>query len=270
MGISSGTVADRPWNTGIKLTSLKTRSGITYKVASILAKQFSGFVSELEATGYKIKDIGGWRNAGTGGGSGPPDPDYDQNRYAHPYGAAIDINPAQNPYSPNGKNFKTDFPSNISAMAAKYGLGWGGNWRNSKDTMHFSAMKREGGTKDFSLFNLHGPAFAAKGGRINRPTLIIAGEKGREFMFDADTTRVLDSLAPGLLEELNFASTKPQIASILQSYTDYERPLPEVKYIQVPVPMLIPMGEGGESSGGFISMGGREESRSFDVLYKGG
>jgi hypothetical protein len=33
-----------------------------------------------------------------------------------------------------------------------------------------------------------------------------------------DTTRGLDSLAPQLLEKLNLASTKPQLASILQSY----------------------------------------------------
>ena len=37
-------------------------------------------------------------------------------------------------------------PSNIGAIAAKYGLGWGGNWRTSKDAMHFSIAAGEGGS----------------------------------------------------------------------------------------------------------------------------
>ena len=138
-------VKDRPWNSGIPLENLKTKSGGNYKVAKSLAPKFKGFVGDLEATGYKIKSIGGWREAGSGGGSGPPDPDYDKGRYHHPYGASIDINPNQNPYRPDGKLI-TDFPSNINTIAKKWGLGWGGNWSSSKDTMHFSAGKSEGGS----------------------------------------------------------------------------------------------------------------------------
>jgi hypothetical protein len=62
----------------------------------------------------------------------------------------------------------------------------------------------------------------AKGGRIHKPIIAMIGEKGPEFVFDADTTRGLDKLAPQLLEKLNFASTKPQLASILQSYAPYD------------------------------------------------
>jgi hypothetical protein len=58
----------------------------------------------------------------------------------------------------------------------------------------------------------------AKGGRVLKPTFAMLGEKGPEFVFDADTTRGLDRLAPQLLEKLNRAKTKPQLASILQSY----------------------------------------------------
>ena len=32
-----------------------------------------------------------------------------------------------------------------SEIAARYGIGWGGNWRSSKDPMHFSIAKGEGG-----------------------------------------------------------------------------------------------------------------------------
>jgi len=152
---SSGVVKDRPWNSGIKLTTLKTKSGASYQVATALAPRFKGFVDELENSGYKINSIGGWRKAGSGGGSGPADPDYDENRYFHPYGAAIDINPSDNPYSPSGSTFKTNLPKNISEIAHKYGLGWGGDWRSSKDTMHFSAGSREGGS-GFDLKSLFG------------------------------------------------------------------------------------------------------------------
>jgi len=86
----------------------------------------------------------------------------------------------------------------------------------------------------------------AKGGRVLKPTLATLAENGRpEFVFDADTTRGLDSLAPNLLEYLNAAKTKPQLMSVLQSYAGYENmgmqdiivELPEPELIPVPVPM---------------------------------
>jgi len=81
---------------------------------------------------------------------------YDKERYSHPYGASIDINPGKNPY---GSKLVTDMPSNISEIAAKHGLGWGGNWSSVKDAMHFSAMSREGGNRNWNLFRKGGPAF---------------------------------------------------------------------------------------------------------------
>jgi len=36
-------------------------------------------------------------------------------------------------------------PDNISQLAKKWGLGWGGDWKSVKDAMHFSAGEREGG-----------------------------------------------------------------------------------------------------------------------------
>jgi hypothetical protein len=62
----------------------------------------------------------------------------------------------------------------------------------------------------------------ALGGRIHKLTFAMLGEKGPEFVFDADTTAGLDRLAPQLLEKLNIAKTKPQLASILQSYASYD------------------------------------------------
>jgi hypothetical protein len=62
----------------------------------------------------------------------------------------------------------------------------------------------------------------ALGGRVPKLTFAMLGERGPEFVFDADTTAGLDRLAPQLLEKLNIAKTKPQLASILQSYAPYD------------------------------------------------
>lgn len=133
---SGGVVPDGPgssWAAGIPLVTLTTKSGKSYQVAKALAPRFKGFVDELEAGGYKIKTIGGYRpdEKKNVDGKGP--------QFAHPYGAAIDINPDQN--GPFG-TYNTDLPNNVEAIAKKYGLGWG---RHFKDAMHFSAMKREYG-----------------------------------------------------------------------------------------------------------------------------
>jgi hypothetical protein len=52
----------------------------------------------------------------------------------HAYGNAIDINPDRNPFHSG----KTDLPANVSEMAARHGLTWGGDWgKGSQDPMHF-------------------------------------------------------------------------------------------------------------------------------------
>lgn len=214
---NAGAIQDRPWNTGIKLTNLTTKDGQSFEVASVVANQFKGFVADLEATGYKIKTIGGYRRAGTGGGAGPVDPDYDQNRYSHPYGASIDINPDENPYDSTGNNLVTDMPSNIGEIAAKHGLGWGGAWRSVKDAMHFSAMENEGGNRKFSLFDKGGPAYA-KGGvaGMSGQEQITVGEEGPEIVMKNlvyGTPPVLDHLLA-----MNASSTPSELIQTYRSF----------------------------------------------------
>lgn len=121
---------------------LRTPGGRSFTVAQLYAQNFQGLVDELEGDlGYEIRSIGGLsdRNiAGTGTLSW------------HSMGLAIDINPSQNPHNKPGP-LVTDMPANgtgslMDALANKYGLGWGGSWRSSKDAMHFSAGRNEGGT----------------------------------------------------------------------------------------------------------------------------
>ena len=127
-----------------------------YDVATQYAPNFKGLVDELESSGYKIKDIGGQSNRG--------------GTSWHNSGMAIDINPNDNPMLVRGKDGrivnkitgqessnlqnpkypfgygKDNFGSiDAGAVAKKWGLGWGGNWKSSVDTMHFSAGANEGG-----------------------------------------------------------------------------------------------------------------------------
>jgi hypothetical protein len=146
------------------MTTLKTASGKSYTVASQYADKFKGFVDALEATGYRINSIGGYANRTTASGGFS----------WHSKGMAIDINPSQNPHTfPGSQNYgKTDMPSNVSELAARFGLGWGGNWRSSKDTMHFSAGGNEGG----SGTEARGGTMASAGENESRPGSSTGGQ----------------------------------------------------------------------------------------------
>jgi hypothetical protein len=69
----------------------------------------------------------------------------------HSYGVTVDINPDANPHCPyweqcNNRNVLiTDMPQAFRQILISEGWGWGGNWRSSKDAMHFSKATGEGG-----------------------------------------------------------------------------------------------------------------------------
>lgn len=107
------------------LTTISTGSGLKAQVHKAAAAAFEGFVRELESSGYKIKSFGGHNVRNKRGGNSLSE---------HSWGNAIDINPGKNPF---GKQLITDMPANISEMAAKWGLSWGGDWKSVKDAMHF-------------------------------------------------------------------------------------------------------------------------------------
>lgn len=142
------------------LTEIRSASGQRALVAKVMAPNFQALVDELEGEyGYVIKSMGGYRNpivAGINNGDGT----YSKTTYSwHNAGLAIDINPAENPFKKIRKEGRvtddfTDMPlggtgSAMVALAAKHGLGWGGNWSSSTDAMHFSAGRNEQGTFDY-------------------------------------------------------------------------------------------------------------------------
>ena len=133
---------------GEGLATIRASNGVGCRVAAIFQKNFQGLINDLEATGYEIRTLHGYVNRTTRGGNKPS---------FHSMGAAIDINAyspngyAQNapsgwdPSGSRGGNFGCDLPLNIGEIAARHGLGWGGNWSRPWDPMHFSAASVERG-----------------------------------------------------------------------------------------------------------------------------
>lgn len=120
------------------LETIKTKNGKSTKVAKEFASAFQGFINDLEATGYQINSLGGYDRR--------PNVNNPAVMSYHASGAAIDINPESNP---NGSR-KTDMPENVREIAAKWGLGWGMDFKSTPDPMHFSAAKSEYGSADIS------------------------------------------------------------------------------------------------------------------------
>lgn len=155
----------------------------------------------------------------------------------------------------HGKNLAIDIP----------GGQWGGSGAIGQKEFDGSAKVRR-------ILGIGEVAPYAKGGRVHGLTFAMLGEKGPEFVFDADTTAGLDRLAPQLLEKLNIAKTKPQLSGILQSYAPYDAMSQQT--IIVPTPS-----GGGDNSrynssaaGGvaFMPIGGGDSYDPFDALVMGG
>lgn len=135
-GAAGGTIGALKAALNPELGTVKSANGARASVAKQYVEIFQGFINELEATGYEINSLAGYADRDVRGIPGI--------KSAHAYGAAIDINPANNPL---GTRLITDMPvDKVRALAAKYGIGWGGNWTSRKDAMHFSMLKSEGGS----------------------------------------------------------------------------------------------------------------------------
>ena len=106
----------------IKLASISSKSGKSAQVGAEYAPQFQKLVDYLDNAGYDIRSLGGYIDRDVRGKAGV--------KSVHAHGGAIDINPDTNPM---GSTLVTDMPAEISAVAQGLGLGWGGNWKSSKE-----------------------------------------------------------------------------------------------------------------------------------------
>jgi hypothetical protein len=101
------------------LAAVRSRDGHVAWVAPRYRRQFQDFINALQREGYRIKFMGGWRAHGTC-----------RECDAHPHGRAIDINQL-------ARNRVTSrFPSNVTALAERFGLCHGAIW-DRPDTGHF-------------------------------------------------------------------------------------------------------------------------------------
>lgn len=109
--------------------SIKTASGQRAVVAASVAPRFVAFLRDLEATGYRIKELGGYayrRIAGT------------RHLSKHAFGLAIDVNQLERD--------RVSVPMNrglVSRLASSNGLCSGGDWRRG-DLGHFEACGSAG------------------------------------------------------------------------------------------------------------------------------
>ena len=127
-------VSDDPEWQKENLVTIQSGNGESWQVNKLAAAAFQGFLTELEATGYGIKSSGGFnyrpiRGSKTGKLS------------EHGKGLAIDLNAETNGLGSE----TTDLPPNVSEIAAKYGLKWGGDFKGRKDPMHFEYVVGGGG-----------------------------------------------------------------------------------------------------------------------------
>lgn len=108
-------------------------AGITFYVHRLAKANFEGFVNDLVSElGYHPRSIGGYKDRDIEGTN---------TKSNHAWGLAIDIDPNINPRYGSGAGGRYALPKRgLVPLARKWGLGWGGEWNNSKDYMHFEVI----------------------------------------------------------------------------------------------------------------------------------
>lgn len=104
--------------------------GATFQVNKQVAPIFVAFLDDLWKHGYHFVTVGGYR----------PTVGYSNDNLPfslHQLGFAIDVDASKNPYQSGSGAFHTTLPPGVAALAAKYGLEWGGSWIHNHDPMHF-------------------------------------------------------------------------------------------------------------------------------------
>ena len=286
-----GEISDEQFMQGLsqEFASLPNAQGKFYypgQRSSMTAEKVKAALSKVKKGGYSQQEIASSKTGITGPlGTGKASSVDQFNTIAKKYGLTLtsDYRPGDSGY--HGKNRARDYSNDAVGRGTPEQLAFAKylvqNYGSSLTQLIYTPLgfgiangKRVGldywGASTNAIHYHHVHVALAKGGRIKKPTYAIIGEKGPEFVFDADTTAGLDRLAPGILEKLNVAKTKPQLASILQSYAAYEQPYADTQVVEVPVEVPVPTGGNSYGSSGstMTFVGGGDDP--FDTLYQGG
>ena len=79
----------------------------------------------------------------------------------------------------------------------------------------------------------------AKGGLVDGVTYAMLGERGREFVFDSNTTETVKAALPGFLESLNSASNVSSVLKVIQAYASYDNAAPQEILIDDDQPSMM-------------------------------
>ena len=108
----------------------------------------------------------------------------------------------------------------------------------------------------------HGDLAYAEGGEtLAIPHMALIGEKGKEFVIDADSYEPIERMLPGLFDAVNEAEGEDAVVALME-YTDYERP-------QQQEPMMAGVG-GGASGGSSVNNEPTSNTASGGGGFKGG
>lgn len=131
--VSGGPFWGNPDATGYAQQNIVTVTvgGVSVQVNAGIATQTMGFLRDLIASGYRPRSVQGFNNRNITGGTGKSN---------HAYGAAFDIDPDVNPRVVGGTAKSALEPNIARNLAAKWGFFWGGDYKKSKDYMHFEAL----------------------------------------------------------------------------------------------------------------------------------
>ncbi len=107
------------------------------RVHKKLTKEFMDAFQDMYAVGFPVRaedtDTYNWRSMASG-----------KNRSHHSYGCVVDLNWSSNPmigvtegkYQPGVDPYSVT--PEVVAIWKKHGFFWGGDWKSSKDYMHFT------------------------------------------------------------------------------------------------------------------------------------
>jgi hypothetical protein len=296
-----GEISDEQFMQGLsqEFASLPNAQGKFYypgQRSSMTAEKVKSALSKVKKGGYSQKELSQFENVkmGKGYGSGGQKIAGDLgdfmkvNKSKVPVTGSIHRHPRHPPWSKSGHSVGSlhyqgraiDLggwaPSNKNsggrdeqAPIIKSILDW--NKRNGYSPVqliHHSPKYKNIGSYQ-SDHNDHVHVAYEKGGMtLGGPHMAMLGEKGKEFVIDADSTAAIEQTFPGFLGAINTAKYEDAI-NVLRNFASYESGSEQI--VIVPNTQIVAgSGDSYGGGGGLMISSNESESDPFDSLYVGG